>query len=289
MEPANWKDLIGRHLGRKYLKRTRDLMWDLVSVDCGLKPALLLDFAVPSSACVVTLLHSLKSTGLINNPLTVVTIHMDVLIVNPASFNDTTKNPLSGVLFVDVSGNLDDPRLLSESCHLLQETRQSFCGVLEKLGSASGGVDLSVHCDPCTNPSTLFGLFLGYPVVYYYDMAVDSLSNCLSMVPLVNLVLKGTVTETPHNRLWSAERPDHRPCSTERPDINRPCSTEQVNRLCSTERIITSFSVPQSFMGLATGGIDSWFEEKRERAVQCKAFGQLDLGSRVVQLPSVCL
>ncbi|XP_076450180.1 UPF0739 protein C1orf74 homolog [Babylonia areolata] len=268
MDHSKWRQVIGQHLGRRQGgQRWRSLMEDLRCVDCGLKPALLLDFAVSTPTCLPTLLTALTSAALLSSHLTVVTIGVDVLIVNIASFSglmdSCPKKPFSDVMYVDVSSGLDCPQLLSDSksSGCLQGTRNSFLSVLEELGSGSS-VDVpltGVEGSQRPNPSTLFGLFLGYPVVYYYDMSVDSADNCLSWVPLVNFVLKG-----------------------------RACGIRERGQ-CPREHVVCSFTVPQALVEEAEGRVAAWFKDKRDCALGCKLFDELDLERRVVQLPSVCL
>ena len=104
---VQWRHLIGEHLGRHHLKRCQELRLDLLSVDCGLKRALLLDFAVLSASHVRAFLDAVKQSGLLKNDLLVVTIDVDLLIVCPAAFESDNLTDLekifSSVTFIAVS------------------------------------------------------------------------------------------------------------------------------------------------------------------------------------------
>ena len=262
---VEWRRLIGEHLGTHHMKRCPALMLDLLSVARSLKPALLLDFAVLSASHVRSFLDAVKQSGLLKSDLLVVAIDMDVLIVSPAAFENENLadggKMFSSVTFIDVSASLDSPRVISHTSDCLQQTRTCFHRFMLEKNSSNGVIVLPVQLEDGTfaNPSTLFGLFLGYPVVYFYDMSLESQDNCLSMVPLVNFVVTGIIRQ-PGDQALPAR--DH---------------------------TVLSFSVPEMFVGEVQGRVKTWFDGKRESGEWYNVFSDLKLERRVVQLPRVCL
>ena len=131
---------------------------------------------------------------------------------------------------------------------------------LQDLGRASAPV-LELNSKPDWNFSTLFGVLLGYPVVYWYS-DIQHCSNCLSMVPLS----VHRVTANSDDLQTSA---------------NLPCAKlSEVRR----EHPIYSFSVPNALVPHLQNSIDDWF--KRVRA---KSHKELKLTCELVTLPSVTL
>ena len=262
---VEWRHLISEHLGRHHLKGCRELRLNLLSVDCGLKPALLLDFAVRSASHVRAFLDAVKQAGLLKNDLLVVTIDVDILIVCPAAFERDNLTDLeklfSSVAFIDVSASLDSPRVISGTSNCLQPTKTCFCRFLSEENGARGitALPVSFSNGDSANPSTLFGLFLGYPVVYFYDMSLASQDNCLSMVPLVNFAVTGTVLQ----------------------------SGDQA--LSARDHTVLSFTVPEVFVEEVEGRVVTWFDGKRDSGGWGGVFAALKLDRRVVQLPRVCL
>ncbi|KAK7099504.1 UPF0739 protein C1orf74 homolog [Littorina saxatilis] len=261
--PAQWKQLTADHFGRQREKRSDQLMLDLLSVDCGLKSALLLDFSVSSTASLQSFLGALKQSVLLKKDLLVVSVGSDMLIVNPAAFEaggNSCERIFSSVTFVDVSTNLNSPQLIANGSECLEATKTCFTTFLERRNSDGlGTVDLPIDAanKSPANPSTLFGMFLGYPVVYFYDMLLESGGNCLSMVPLVNFVVKGRLGES---------------------------SVSQVR-----EHTVMSFSVPEIFLDEVGSKVEAWFGVMKERRAWRDVFIDLTLKRLRVQFPAVCL
>ena len=258
---VEWKHLIGQHLGRSYTKRSRQLLLDLLCVDCGLKPALLLDFSVPSAECLHHLLDAATKTGVLTNKLLVLTIDMDMLVISPDAF-DNSVDIFACLTFVDVSASQEHPCVISGLDDRLLQTRTAFSRFLAEKDKCTACMELPIERDSSStaNPSTLFGVLLGYPVVYYYNTSLQCQDNCLSMVPLIHFVVSGLLGQS---------------------------VSMGSGKLCQ-KHIIFSFSVPELFVDLLPK-VEAWYKDRKDSRIWCGLFQELQLERNVVNLPSVCL
>ncbi|KAK7479779.1 hypothetical protein BaRGS_00028959 [Batillaria attramentaria] len=243
---GHWAKLTAQHLGKRLTGKWQHFMLDLLCVDYGLKPALLLDFAVADVSAVHSLLKALQDSNLLQSrQLKILCIGMDVLVVNMNVFrdrllSDTCEEIFSQYCFVDVSANLEKPEILSWDSDSLHPTRTCFLGLMDELQSEKETCSLSLDGDAVghlPNPSTLFGVLLDYPVVYWYDMSVEAQENCLSMVPLTNFTLEAAVTDR-------REGADSKGGQYKR-------------------HVIYSFSVPEAFAGLMLNMVDDWYDVRK--------------------------
>ena len=110
------------------------------------------------------------------------------------------------------------------------------------------------------NRTTLYGVLLGYPVIYWYDDNIAGAASCLSMVPL--LVFTVTVSM----------------------DLNGVAS----------ECDIYSFSIPEALQSECQRSVDSWHSQLLFYFNECQQNTTVKLNilrfdSKIVVKPSVCL
>lgn len=122
-----------------------------------------------------------------------------------------------------------------------------------------------IELPPSVNRTTLYGVLLGYPVIYWYDDAADGYDggSCLSMTPLV--VTTATVTF----------------------DLKGHCNDGP--KKCE----IYSFSIPEALFKLCQEPVDTWcnqitrqFEQRRSVVQRIQT---LHFDHRIVVQPAVCL
>lgn len=130
---------------------------------------------------------------------------------------------------------------------------------------SSGDRLYCIELPPSVNRTTLYGVLLGYPVIYWYGDTEDGsdVGGCLSMIPLV--VTTASVTFD----------------LKDRSDVSlKNCD-------------IYSFSIPESLFNLCREPVDIWRNqitylfERRRSAVQ--RIRTLHFDRRTVVQPAVCL
>lgn len=248
---CEWKGLAKKHLKIRNLQKIATLQIDIMAVDFGIKPAYLFDFGVPSKESLFCFLTELFQEGCVRHPLALLSIADDLLVVNPET---TRRLSRADAMFlrisaVDISGHLPTPVVMSstftpEKCVL----RESFKDApIESAHVCSYDVDETNDC----NVSTLFGLLIGYPVVYWYRKD-GKLSNCLSMQTLRNFRVVGSTEETHSHTLYS-------------------------------------FSVPDRFTDQLYSTIQAWFDDLKSKTDWKLIFRTLDMSDDTIRLPHVTL
>ena len=154
----------------KLTKRVDEFSIDLYFLTKGLKPTILWDFGKVD----IEKLSSLRS--LLGKDLVIVEVVCDYFICFKSSLVTLLNNCLLNLpVLIDVSETLSAPVEAADDVRNMVTTMvESF------LGQVTGQVDDSLHVidiQQSWNLSTLFGLLLGFPVVYYFDPSGD---NCLS-------------------------------------------------------------------------------------------------------------
>lgn len=173
-------NLIGT-LPRHGPKAADVLAQQLHSIERGLKTGFIWDFACFSAAQANDLLTKLKEAKLVNNSLLAFQIGEDFGFFDCSRIDEIK---FDNFAFVDISNHLICPVVLeksSQNSKIIQQTLNSIRAQIQH--SIPNKIlkldfDSTVHCIP-----TVFGLLIGYPVVYWYDVA-QSDQNCLSGVPL---------------------------------------------------------------------------------------------------------
>ena len=202
---AEWQALFQKSLGKMFRKCYRSFLFDLAAIYVGLKPSLLFDYAVLDSTNAGVLMAALSaSEGLVPYSLKVFKVGEDVFFADLANMMSHLKKTVEYEEFtlVDVSGNLQEPRVLRTEASM--GVKKQFTRIVELLeqklkhvstdltdlmqrGGAFGPMEVldlnnisgndENWCIPC-----VFGFLLGYPVIYWCDQASDC--NCLNLVPL---------------------------------------------------------------------------------------------------------
>lgn len=248
-----------KHLcaGRKSLSvpQSLDLAAQVLAVDLGLKPALLYDSNGTSSEQVQQYVSSLQSSQLVSKSLFTLDLNGDTLIVNPFAVRSNLEQVLCGgaIAVIDVCHTLEKPIITDLLRVELKSIMQDLLLVVrdsEQLKVAEKPVCVGEKCEDW-NLCTVFGLLLGYPVIYWFDQT-NSFENCLSMTPLMVTTAAAT---------WQAD-----------------------DRCC-----LYSFSVPAVLLKETQSNLDSWRLRLQERFQQQDVFKDLCVCQTTVTLPSVCL
>lgn len=246
--------------GKKSLSvpQSLDLFAQVLAVDLGLKPSLLYDSNGAKAEQVQQYLSSLQSSQLVSKSLLTLDLNGNTLIVNPATVRLNIEQLLHGdsVAVIDVCHSLDKPTISETLRGELKTIAQDVLILLrgcEHLGEAENPLNAGDKCEEW-NLCTVFGLLLGYPVIYWFDQN-KSFENCLSMTPLS--VTTASVT-------WKVNGEDHR---------------------CR----LFSFSVPADLLEDTQYNLKNWKVCLQERFQQQNILTDLAVCQTMVTLPSVCL
>ncbi|XP_029947193.1 UPF0739 protein C1orf74 homolog [Salarias fasciatus] len=246
--------------GRKSLSVTQslNLAAQVCAVDVGLKPSLLYDINGADAEQLQEYLSSLQSLQLVSRSLLVMSLNGNSFIVNPATVKTNIQQMLedSSVAVVDVCHSLESPTIANLQKCELRSVGQELLNLMEefeKHEEAEKPLYVGEGIEDW-NLCSVFGLLLGYPVVYWFDQTTG-FENCLSMTPLMVITASAT---------WQADATAHR---------------------CG----LYSFSLPAALQEETQSNLDSWKLRLQEKFEQQHVLKDLSLSQSHVTLSSVCL
>lgn len=167
------KDLVDFLCKCKLSKRNNELAINLYFLCNGLKPSILWDFGSTNGKK----LSCLKN--ILGQDLIILDVAGNFIICYKSSIASTLNNYFSNPpLVIDVS-QMKRSSTLAE-LHILGSIELIVNSVLKQL-STNNELLINLEVEESWNLSTLFGVLLGFPVVYYFDPSHD---NCLSNTDL---------------------------------------------------------------------------------------------------------
>ncbi|XP_048738738.2 UPF0739 protein C1orf74 homolog isoform X2 [Ostrea edulis] len=194
---AGWKNLIHAHLGCTLKHRVREIKSNIEFVDLGLKTAYLLDFGVSSLQPLVNLITDLKNHNYIQCHLKALEIGMDYVVVNSEEFLNRHSELDKLVKFVDISSNIKTPKILDMNDALNNVKALCFSLVSENAVSKT---------ETDVNLSSVFGVLIGYPVVYWFDS--DSLKSMGNSQVVQHVEVVGRRSDRQTDVVYSFSYPD---------------------------------------------------------------------------------
>ena len=176
-------------------------MLDIKAVDNAVKPAYLYDIGLPVSHKLRGFVADLHSDLLIRKHLNVAEVGMDCFIVNTDSINsislrmaktlssfghsecNSVKTAVDGleVKLVDITNDSSPEVVLAETT--FRELHDAVAEISSNLKADSVQI-CKLNDSTVCNRTSLYGVLLGYPVVYWFDERENVTKNYLSMVPL---------------------------------------------------------------------------------------------------------
>ena len=214
-------------------------MLDIKAVDVGIKPAYLYDIGLPVSHKLHSFISELLGDSLVSNLVSIVEIGMDCFIVNSESVK-TIQESLSqnelGIKIVDITNDanskiFDNKTILAELHAAVKDIAGNLMSDRVQIYSLTD----TVQC----NRTSLFGILLGYPTVYWFDESKNETHNYLSLVPLCCIQITASVA------------------------VGMDCSTDHK---IETHHLY-SFSYPVGNNDALKGVVDEWFETLK---LKCK-------------------
>lgn len=168
----------------KISKRWKELALNLSFICRGIKPGLLWDLGKID-------ISRLLEIRIILQDIFVLDIAGDFFLSSRKCFNKHYQNLESNFpTVIDISKNLPEPQLATADIN--QKVRKDFRCLFSQINESDEDV-IDINMGNDINLTTMFGLLLGYPVVYYYDTKLEG--NCLSNRDL-------TVYKIGSNNLW---------------------------------------------------------------------------------------
>lgn len=253
-----WRNVIGKHLGRKILRHVENLRIDITAVDVGIKPAYLFDIGQACGEKLINLLYDLKREELIEANLNVIEIGMDCLIVNVEEIKKMVNLMNLNERLIDVSKSLHVPCFCS-STHGTEDVKVSMKKVIEGLDSTK--VKLSTLPLFSCNITSVFGLMLNYPLVYWFSDHDGKGDNCLSFEKLVSVKV------------------------TVRLSADRPKSVGLRNE----NHCLYSFSYPFCLQSVCELKLEQWYDKLNDRLQEQKVFSDVKMSCEEIVLEAVCL
>jgi len=176
-----------------------------------------------------------------------------LLLLIGSDTNLLTTATTSDPVIIDVSKCLGNPRILhtDDTALVIRPMRDSLCNALVNLNAPKDYVNVAVL--PGVNRTTMFGLMLGYPVLYWYKCARDDdnmAGDCLSFVPLC---VKRTLISMCSNC--------HRTCRK-----TKGTSQEKQLILMHPFKSVSSFSYPESLSDGCSSAFAAWKQTASEAA-----------------------
>ncbi|CAH1265012.1 C1orf74 [Branchiostoma lanceolatum] len=175
---------------------------------------------------------------------------------------------------VDVTFSLPEPRPATGFC--TQTVRDCARDVVQYIAATMRDTSIlqgNITPGESWNISTLFGLLVGYPVLYWYDPTQDS--TCLSMVPL--LVYNVYVCL------------DHDSATTAATALGEKSVCDCPDERNNHKHKLYSFSIPKNVKQDFSKQIDCWFKRVQEEFALQDAFCCLEMKCSEMTLPTVAL
>lgn len=194
---------ITKNLPRLKREISKKLSFDIKMVALGIKPSLLIDIVAISDKllnfeAIVEEINA-KSQFLSTNTskLRIVCVKDDFFIVNFPKILRTIRRKRH---YINVSSNLQQPTLMIDYSEIELMAKEVYLQLMNMFDESSENISRSIQLSLHWNITTVFGVLLDYPVVYWYKDKEGE--TCLGNKDLINFKLKNTA----HIKTWAIER-----------------------------------------------------------------------------------
>ncbi|RUS73977.1 hypothetical protein EGW08_018265 [Elysia chlorotica] len=274
---TKWKRITLAIFGKTSQAGWRGAMLDIQCVDRRLKPACLFDRWCVCPESMVSYLRCLHQKGLVSNQLRVLQVGMDVVVYHVLSKDwlRASHSPES-TQFLDITSNLIQPSLIIDTAKTAV-TRKAFEQWCYWNGPSDPGHEEEIEIAEGVNVPSLFGLLLGYPCIYWYDMSVSDQNN-LGGCALQLFQVKGYPRETPLSSHSSKSMSTQTYMDTPHVTLN--------NENCA---IIYSFTVPEILIASTRDRIWSWYQVWERSVSWSDLFTKVEMSEQTTTPAAVCL
>ena len=276
-----FKNIFNRHLGRTFHKHWKRLAVDILSVTAAVKPSFLVDYGEARNpeqwSCV---LQELYDKGLVNAELDVLVDNgTDILIIQRyllSRLGQVLREMPPQIVDISVADQLSTPKLLTPRerdqvvREIVTELAERYNG--PKCTNQKGSEIISLCLSERINGATLYGILLGYPVVYWYQLTDGATSeNCLAMQPLCV------------NKLSVSLACNHKREETRCVTCTEPSAAD------SPTGVIYSFSYPQEMDSMMQTCMTAWLGQIENHLSKQNIFADSQLFKECTTLPVVAL
>lgn len=169
--------------GKNCLKNISDISINLIGLIVGLKPSVLWDFCSVDVEKLKTIIGHIFEEE--THRLGIVEVNGDLFVCELATLVRHLKHSAeSPPVIIDVSK--DNPSACLANCgtvNLVKKMTLSVIEQIEEVGKATELTSIELKLDSSWNITTLYGLFLGFPALYWFNHLKSS-DNCLSFQDL---------------------------------------------------------------------------------------------------------
>lgn len=251
---------------RKHLPK---VFLSIQAVDKKLKPSYLWDAFAADVSEIQLYLEELCLLRLIDHKLDVLCIDNTVFVTLYDSLKQHLENfSITNIDLVDVSETVSIPSVLpmEVKVKILNPILKCFQEILAQLNCQDGKCMKSIDYNVC-NPSTLFGILLGYPVLYWFShQSPHSEFACLSMLPLkVHRVVTRISLPGDYSKVYFNSK-------------NMPVHHE-----------LFTFSIPENLYKETEYVVKSWFHMLSCKGRSNTMFSDFKIQTNVISLPSVSM
>lgn len=174
---------------RLWQKWFREIATQIHYVAAGLKTGFLWDLGPTIDVARLTdILQALQIVDARTKSLCVVEIESDLILLNICEY---WQQKFDDIIYVNVTTQLSGPEIIDDRTYavtiqpmfdnLREQMRPYKCDANTNHHNDRWSVKLEIHETFCI--PTIFGVMIGYPIVYWYDSR-RSTDNCLGFVPL---------------------------------------------------------------------------------------------------------
>ncbi|CAG5126587.1 unnamed protein product [Candidula unifasciata] len=284
-----WKIAMLSKFGKKAKKKWSSAAVDFQMVDLGIKPVCLFDHWSVTAEDMQDFTLDLHKHGLTRSKVNVISIGQDVVVYSISHGKLLLAASLDSRCYIDISASLLSPDLANNEG--LAYTVDVFSNLCRNIHSICERQDSeSVHDVGITdilNGCCLFGLLLGYPCVYWFDLSEGD-DHCLSTQSLRLFKVIG-------HKLTPAidKKPDYTEQVQGPGNLNSssvaPQKTTVQSRPSDKTHVIFSFTVPVNILAQVEGHIRCWFVLWRDSVQWFPFFSEVWLEEETVSPQSVCL
>ena len=257
-------------------------MLDIQCVDKRLKPACLFDHWSLCPKAMVSYLKILHNEGLVTNQLRVLLVGMDVIVYHLLSKTWLESLYSQELNFVDITSNLAQPSLITNTAKTAQ-TRKTFGQWCQQTNLSDPRYVDEIKITEGVNVPTLFGLLLGYPCIYWYDIAISEENN-LSGYALQLFQIKGYLKSNP---LLHQSHNSMKIKSLAHTSMTENCySITNDNKSFAT---IYSFTIPELLVASLRDQIWAWYQAWETSVPWYDLFSRVEMSEQTTTPAAVCL
>ena len=269
----SWKECITGQFGKKANKKWLVAALDIMLVDRNIKKSLLFDHWAVNIQDMDELLQNALTENLITSNISTLAVGLDIFIFKKSSFTPDIisdkfieqKLTKLSYIFIDISKSINQPKIINYNDKNVSKTVTLFHDFIENKCGEKDRCYIDIDSCDDINPPCLFGLFLGYPAVYWYHRQ-ESEDNCLSSVSLRLYQVLGEL------------RSD-----------NKYLDKNQCGREDGKNHLIFSFTVPENVDNSAHRHVHDWFTQWRASASWSEMFSRVWMSEEVRDPQAVCL